>query len=80
MNPALANNPNIVNVEAFQGVQQEIITTIFLRLARMEAMIANTRILSHNMRCLSPLLPLQKCVSFSKNPLIIPSTCRNSRI
>jgi hypothetical protein len=74
MDPALVNNPNIVNVQAFQGVQQEIIN-IGRRLARMEAMIANTRISSHNMRHLITPLPLQKCVSLSKT-LIIPSTCR----
>lgn len=77
MDPALANNPNTLNVQAFQGVQQEIIN-IGRRLARMEAMIANTRILEHNMRCqaIGPLRPLQKDVSFSKISFIIPSTCR----
>jgi hypothetical protein len=70
MDPAaLANNPNILNAQAFQGVQQEIIN-IGRRLAQMEARITNTRILAHNMRfqgTLGPLRPLQKYVSFSKN-------------
>jgi hypothetical protein len=48
MDPAaLANNPNILNAQAFQGVQQEIIN-IGRRLAQMEARITNTRILAHN--------------------------------
>jgi hypothetical protein len=63
------NNPNITDASLEFGLIQQQITKfqqeLDHRLARMEATIANTRILSRNQRYIVSLRPLQKYVSFS---------------